>query len=146
MSSLIDALPEHVYVKTTNHIALNDIESLKKSKVDGRTQIAFNNVEHAVIYDERFGCHSKDSFFKRMWLKMMESTKPDPTDATLSQLSKSLKKLYVFGDWSLRAESIAQDFPNLEKMSEISIYFSLDFYVKYIKNIGHEHSKLKHIE
>ena len=49
--SLLDSLPDEVYLKimTTYGLSVQDIENVGKSGFDGRTEFAFEKLEHAII-------------------------------------------------------------------------------------------------
>ena len=48
--NLIHELPDNAYVKMTGYLSVNDIENLKKSGIDERTDLAYANIVHVVIY------------------------------------------------------------------------------------------------
>jgi len=48
--SLIGWLPDTVYINQINYLSVNDIKSLGDSGLDTRTDVAYDNLKHAVIY------------------------------------------------------------------------------------------------
>ena len=139
VSSLIDELPDNVYIKLINYLSVNDIENLSESGLDSRTNMAFDNLEHAVIYQTEV---VKPNAGLISWWRS-ESSDETKLHQWLSKLPKSVKTIEVCHrdhavQW-MDIEALAKNYPNLEELPscyDVSL-------LEYIKNINH--SKLKYI-
>jgi len=49
MSFNFELLPDHVFVKIMNDLCINDIQNFCESGLDGRIEMAFENMKHAVV-------------------------------------------------------------------------------------------------
>ena len=52
--NLLQILPNHLFVKTTEYLIVNDLEHLEECEIDNRTELALETLEHAVICVEEY--------------------------------------------------------------------------------------------
>ena len=136
--NLINELPNNLYVKMTSYLSVNDIENLKRSGIDERTEMAFANLDHAVTY-----LYDLIDFEGRFVSEdLMQSVRSSIT-RQLSKLPSSLKSLKLYGLKRLRYKDlfpngskdiIAEHFPCLECFHISSDLGDSDTYIDRLRN------------
>ena len=131
--NLVSLLPDHIFIKIMNDLSVNEIERFCDSGLDSRTEMAFDNLEHALInmisYDDEHG--DKYAEINRF----------------LSKLPSTLKSIDIQGADKRKAlsiEEMGKRFPFLDRLPYCYWNF-VDSYLEYITNTGKEKCDLKYI-
>ena len=137
--NLVESVPDDVYIKFTNYLSVNDIETLAENNVDTRTDLAFDKLQHAVIYE------TIDSSYELMnpgFGNRLSSLPSLIKSITIYNNGKLIQLDRIFDDhFGLDGfGNFARKFPNLEKL-DVQLTGSV---LSYLKNIG-QPSNLKSI-
>ena len=133
MSFEINLLPDNVYVSIINYLTVNDIEHLSESGLDNRTEMAYDNLEHVLIYE-------RDCFRQAEQIDL---------DYWYSKLPKTIKTIEVcdaVDKWMLIGE-LRVRFPNLVAIPDVfrSSYEPSYEYLKFVSFIPGGRTKLTFI-
>ena len=132
----LDRLPDEIYlmIMTKYDLSVQDIENVRKSGLDSRTDLALAKLEHAIIRDNEFGMSSKELIQKDL--------KP-----FFTKLPQNLKSIAIFeGSFMIiikrgTIKSLAKQCPNLESLP----FRQTRDYLEYINTVGFKKSNLKEI-
>src|SRR5688572_10908836 len=134
--NLIDSLPDDAYIKLTNYLSVNAIKNLGESEIAARTDLAFEKLEHAVIYGKDLCSESAKTALEN----------------DLRELSPLFKSIHIYDnghevmpdeifDNDVEVDKFTKMFPKLEKFRARSIMFLKS----YIDKIGTEDFNLKEV-